>query len=68
MEILQIHTAKMTHHKKLSPDVNLEELAKKTRNFSGAEIEGLVRSAQSTAMNRMIQVRPRVQLTSFSIP
>ncbi len=33
----------------LAADVDLEDLAKRTRNFSGAEIEGLVRSAQSTA-------------------
>lgn len=43
-------------YNKLDPDVNLELLAKKTKNFSGAEIEGLVRAAQSTAMNRLIKV------------
>jgi len=59
LEILQIHTAQMQKHKKLSPDVDMAYLAKKTRNFSGAEIEGLVRSAQSTAMNRMIKVHPK---------
>ena len=45
---------------KLGKDVDLEELAEVTRNFSGAEIEGLVRSATSTAMNRMISVRERL--------
>ena len=33
-------------------DVNLEELAGITKNFSGAELEGLVRAAQSCALNR----------------
>ena len=42
---------------KLDPKVDLEYLASKTRNFSGAEIEGLVRSAQATAMNKIIKVR-----------
>ena len=56
LEILRIHTAHMQERGKLGSDVDLEYLASKTRNFSGAEIEGLVRSAQSTAMNRLIQV------------
>ena len=56
-EILLIYTAKLREHKKLAEDVDIEELAQSTRNFSGAEIEGLVRSADSTAMNRIIAVR-----------
>lgn len=46
----------MKKHGKMAPDVDLADLAKRTRNFSGAEIEGLVRSAQSTAMNKLVQV------------
>jgi len=63
LEILQIHTAQMRKHKKLSPEVDMAYLAKKTRNFSGAEIEGLVRSAQSTAMNRMIKAKDKVSVS-----
>lgn len=40
----------------LASDVDLKELAAQTKNFTGAEIEGLVRAAQSTAMNRFIKV------------
>ena len=40
VEILQIHTAQMIKYKKLAEDVNIKELAKRTRNFSGAELEG----------------------------
>ena len=58
-EILQIHTSQMRANKKLDSKVNLRELATKTRNFSGAEIEGLVRSAQATAMNKIIKVQCR---------
>ena len=56
VQILEIHTAKMREHKLLAADVDLADLAVQTKNFTGAEIEGLVRAAQSTAMNRFIQV------------
>jgi vesicle-fusing ATPase len=56
VQILNIHTAKIRSNKKLASDVDLAELAKDTKNFSGAEIEGLVRAAMSTAMNRLIKV------------
>ena len=55
-QILRIHTARMRDNGKLAPDVDLAELAAKTKNFSGAEIEGLVRAAASTAMNRNVKV------------
>lgn len=57
IQILQIHTGKMRQHNLLAGDVDISELAVETKNFSGAELEGLVRAAQSTAMNRHIKVR-----------
>lgn len=57
LQILHIHTARMRGHQLLSADVDIKELAVETKNFSGAELEGLVRAAQSTAMNRHIKVR-----------
>ncbi|CAG0903501.1 unnamed protein product, partial [Cyprideis torosa] len=62
LQILVIHTARMRMNKKLGADVNLEELATLTRNFSGAEIEGLVRAAQSTALNRLIKASSKVEV------
>ena len=56
VEIFQIHTAQMTKFKKMDSAVDLNELAKRTRNFTGAEIESVVRSAQATSMNRLIEV------------
>ena len=56
LEILHIHTACLQKNGKLAPDVDLEYLAARTRNFSGAELEGLVRSATSTAMYKLVQV------------
>ena len=52
VQILEIHIAKMKEHKLLVPDVDLTDLASKTKSFTGAEIKRLVRAAQSTPMNR----------------
>lgn len=57
----------MKDNGKLSPDVNIEELAALTKNFSGAEIEGLVKAAQSTAMNRLIKATNKVEVDPDAI-
>ena len=62
LQILHIHTSRMRDNKKMASDVDLNELAVLTKNFSGAEIEGLVRSAQSTALNRLIKAASKVQV------
>ncbi|KAJ7946983.1 vesicle-fusing ATPase [Quillaja saponaria] len=56
LQILQIHTNKMKENSFLSPDVNLQELAARTKNFSGAELEGVVKSAVSFALNRQLSL------------
>lgn len=56
IEILNIHTGKMRAKGYLGPDVSIEALAAGTKNFSGAEIEGLVRSATSFALNTKVNV------------
>lgn len=62
LQILNIHTHIMKENGKLAPDVDIEELAALTKNFSGAEIEGLVKAAQSTAMNRLIKATNKVEV------
>ncbi len=62
VQILNIHTHKMKSNGKLSDDVSIGELAKVTKNFSGAEIEGLVRAAQSCALNRLVKASSTVEV------
>lgn len=61
-QIFGIHTTRMRNMGKLDDGVDLGELAAETKNFSGAEIEGVVRAAQSTALNRMIKVAGSVSV------
>ncbi len=55
-QILNIHTAKMRRNGVMDRNVDLEELSRLTKNFSGAEIGGLVKSATSFAFNRHVKV------------
>ena len=51
-DIFKIHTASMMKNDLVSGDVSIEELARQTKNYTGAEIEGLVKSAASFSLNR----------------
>ncbi|KAM9745490.1 vesicle-fusing ATPase isoform 3-T3 [Menidia menidia] len=62
VQILNIHTTKMRNFNLLAGDVDIKELAAETKNYSGAELEGLVRAAQSTAMNRHIKATSTVEV------
>jgi len=54
VEILNIHTKSMRTKGYLDPAVSMPDLAGRTKNFSGAELEGLIRSATSFAMNKKV--------------
>lgn len=56
LQILKIHTSKMSKNSFLDKSVELEALAELTKNFSGAEIEGLVASAVSFALNKHLDI------------
>jgi vesicle-fusing ATPase len=56
VQILKIHTQKMRVNDVMDRDVDLTELAHLTKNFSGAEISGLVKSASSFAFSRHVKV------------
>lgn len=51
-DILLIHTAKLRENKLLAADVDIDDLAARTKNFTGAELEGLCNSAKSFAISR----------------
>ncbi|CDI79428.1 N-ethylmaleimide-sensitive factor, putative [Eimeria acervulina] len=57
LQILTIHTQAMQQAQRLDPSVDLAVLAEITRNFSGAELEGLVRSAASFAFQRSVDMK-----------
>ncbi|XP_068237664.1 vesicle-fusing ATPase 1-like isoform X1 [Palaemon carinicauda] len=66
-DILQIKTSKMKQHNKLDPDVDLAEIAAKTKNFSGAELEGLVKAASSSALKRYIHLGNKIEVDPDAI-
>ena len=55
-EIFEIHTSTMMENGALDESISLTQLAKRADNFTGAEIEGLVKSAASYALTRTITI------------
>jgi transitional endoplasmic reticulum ATPase len=53
LEILKVHTRKVP----LAKDVNLEEIAKRTEGYSGADLEALVREAAMNALREDINAK-----------
>ena len=51
-DILHIHTKNMRENNLLSDDVDFDEIASLTKNYTGAELEGLCNSAASFAINK----------------
>lgn len=59
MQILSIKTSDMRKSGRLADDVvdRLDELATRTKNFTGAELEGLVRNAASFSLARNVDAK-----------
>jgi transitional endoplasmic reticulum ATPase len=55
LEILKVHTRRVP----LASDVSLEELAKKTEGYSGADLAALVREAALIALRRAVSITPK---------
>lgn len=52
LDIFNIHTAKLRKNNMLDDSVDLEDIATRAKNYSGAEIAGVVKSAASSAFGR----------------
>lgn len=52
IDILNIHTKKMKNAGYLNPDVNLDEIADITKNFTGAELESVIKNAVSYCISK----------------
>ncbi len=59
LQILNIHTRNMRKAGRITPEAleRLPDLASKAKNFSGAELEGLVKAASSYALTRCVDVK-----------
>lgn len=59
LQILNIHTRNMQKAKRITSEAlqRLPEIADKCKNFSGAEIEGLIKAASSYALTRCVDVK-----------
>lgn len=56
VQILNIHTAEMRKNGILGADVSIPDIASRTKNYTGAEIEGLVKAACSYVFARQIDL------------
>lgn len=61
-QILDIHTKKKRDAGVMDPNVDLDELAELTKNYTGAEIAGLVKAAMSRAINRVVTIEKQVAI------
>jgi vesicle-fusing ATPase len=66
-QILDIHTRIMKENGLLADDVDLNDVAERTKNYSGAELMGVVKCAVAYALNRPIKDIKDIQSQDFNI-
>lgn len=69
-EILIIHTKHLYKEQCVSSDVDLKLIANLTKNYTGAELEGLVREARSYAINEIVDLKDlskKIELSNIMI-
>ena len=66
-EIFHIHTESLRNSKMLSEDIDVDELARKSKNFTGAEIEALVKSAISFATTKASKLSDISEMESILV-
>ena len=52
IQILKIHTKKLKEQKLLNKNVNIQEVGRIAKNYTGAELEAVVKNAASYAMTK----------------
>ena len=66
-QIFHIHTKSQKANNLLSDDVDIDELARMTSNYTGAEIAGVVRSAASFALFKNIDINDVKKTTNTDV-
>lgn len=69
-QILSIHTKQLYKEKCISEDVDLVELASLTKNYTGAELEGIVKEARSYAINEIVDLKnlsKKIEIEKISV-
>lgn len=66
-EILGIHTKALKESSQLSEDVSLEILAQQTKNYTGAELAGLVRKAVNYGISDLVDLTDPDQLLKVDL-
>jgi vesicle-fusing ATPase len=69
-EILQIHTKQLYIEKCIDEDVDLDVIATNTKNYTGAELEGLVKDARSYAINEIVDIKnlgKKIEIDNISV-
>lgn len=67
LEVLEIHTEQMKKSNCLHEAVDLAEIAKQTKNYTGAELEGVVKSAQSFALEKWKQFPDKASMDKWKV-
>lgn len=63
LEILKIHTKELREKNVLDSSVSLEKLSEYTKNYTGAEIAGLINAALSYAFSRVIKFDVKTEVS-----
>ena len=64
-QILNIHTAELRKNKMLADDVSVAHVAEHTKNYTGAELEGLVKTACSYVFARQTDMADLSKVKDF---
>ena len=65
-QILNIHTAEIRKNAMLAADVSIDDIAERTKNYTGAEIEGLVKAACSYIFTRAGDINDPTKVPDFT--